>query len=261
MREDLVSVGEVKVEEIVRTSGSGLDQGGPFGISLRDFLGGVGSLQDDLVGVVTAVVGGINDSLQDVTLITETDEDVVSVSRSARTLGFPTITHVLTTAGQQDVGTGSVMLVGDLDSTGTVTAESEIDDGTIENFHLSAYLVCYHDLCKHLRLILRPDRRNVAVGTETSDTTIRNVVDTEMGVDSGLFLQDKDIVLSGRQLNLGQDFSPLDFSGLSIGTDRDNSGINGSERSLVTSEVVSVNVETLERTRETELDDSPKKDI
>ena len=110
---------------------------------------------------------------------------------------------------------------------------------------------------QHLRLVLRPDRRNVTVGTETGNTTIGNVVDTEMGVDSGLFLQDKDIVLSRRQFNLGQDVGPLDISGLSISTDRDNSGINGSSRSLVTSEVVSINVETLERTRETELDDSP----
>lgn len=110
---------------------------------------------------------------------------------------------------------------------------------------------------QNLRLVLRPDRRNVTVSTETSDTTIRNVVDTEMGVDSGLFLQEEDIVLSGRQFNLRQDLSPLDLRGLSISTDRDNSSINRSERSLVTSEIVSINIETLERARETELDDSP----
>lgn len=256
MSEDLVSVGKVKVEEIMRTGGGGLDQSGPFSISFRDFLGGVGGLQDDLVGVVTAVVGGVNDSLQEVTLITETNEDVISVSRSTRTLGLPTVTHVLTATGQQDVGTRSVMLVGYFNSTSTVTTESEINDGTIvgNSYQL---IYCLSRFMQHLRLVLRPDRRNVTVGTETSNTTIRNVVDTEMGVDSGLLLQDKDIVLSRRQFNLGQDFSPLDISRLSISTDRDNSGINGSSRSLVTSEVVSIDVETLERTRETELDDSP----
>lgn len=146
MREDLIGVGKVKVEEIVRTSAGRFDQGSPFSISFRDFLSGVGGLQDDLVGIVTTVVGSINDSLQDVTLITETDEDVISVSRSTRTLGFPTVTHVLTTTGQQDVGARSVMLVGNLNSTGTVTTESEINDGTIGI--LISLSISYRDLCK-----------------------------------------------------------------------------------------------------------------
>lgn len=146
MGEDLIGVGKVKVEEIVRTSTGRFDQGGPLSISFRDFLSGVGGLQDDLVGIVTTVVGGINDSLQDVTLITETDEDVISVSRSTRTLGFPTVTHVLTTTGQQDVGARSVMLVGNLNSTGTVTTESEINDGTIGI--LISLSISYRDLCK-----------------------------------------------------------------------------------------------------------------
>lgn len=146
MREDLIGVGKVEVEEIVRTSTGRFNQGGPFSISFRDFLSGVGGLQDDLVGIVTTVVGGINDSLQDVTLITETDEDVISVSRSTRTLGFPTVTHVLTTTGQQDVGARSVMLVGNLNSTGTVTTESEINDGTIGI--LISLSISYRDLCK-----------------------------------------------------------------------------------------------------------------
>lgn len=146
MGEDLIGVGKVKVEEIVRTSTGRFDQGGPLSISFRDFLSGVGGLQDDLVGIVTTVVGSINDSLQDVTLITETDEDVISVSRSTRTLGFPTVTHVLTTTGQQDVGARSVMLVGNLNSTGTVTTESEINDGTIGI--LISLSISYRDLCK-----------------------------------------------------------------------------------------------------------------
>lgn len=146
MREDLIGVRKVEVEEIVRTSTGRFDQGGPLSISFRDFLSGVGGLQDDLVGIVTTVVGGINDSLQDVTLITETDEDVISVSRSTRTLGFPTVTHVLTTTGQQDVGARSVMLVGNLNSTGTVTTESEINDGTIGI--LISLSISYRDLCK-----------------------------------------------------------------------------------------------------------------
>lgn len=109
----------------------------------------------------------------------------------------------------------------------------------------------------NLLLILGPDRRNVTVGTETSDTTIRNVVDTEVSEDTGLFLQHEDVVLGRRQLNLGQDVDPLDISGLGISTDGDNSSINRGSRSLVTGEVVGIDIETLERTRETELDNSP----
>jgi hypothetical protein len=128
---DLVGVRKIKVEEIVRTSGSRFNQGSPFSISFRNFLIRGSSLQDELVRIVTTVVRGINNSLQEVTSVTKTNKDVVSVSRSTRTLGFPTVTHVGATTRQEDVGTGSVMLVGNFNSTTTVTTESKIDDSAI----------------------------------------------------------------------------------------------------------------------------------
>jgi hypothetical protein len=141
--EDLISVRKIKVEEIMRTGRSGFDQGGPFSISLRNFLIRGSGLQDELVRVVTTVVRGVNDSLQEVTSITETDEDVISVSRGTRTLGLPTVTHVGTTTGQEDVGTGSVMLVGDFNSASTVTTESEIDNSANDKkcLSISAYQI------------------------------------------------------------------------------------------------------------------------
>lgn len=142
----LVGVGEVKVEDVVGTGGGGLNQSGPFSISSGNFALRDGTSQDDLVGVVTTVVRGINNGLQDVTLGTKTDSDMVSVSRGARTLGLPTVTHVVTTTGQQDVGTGSVVLVGALNSTTAVTAESEINNGARKSKQKCYQLSCIDKL-------------------------------------------------------------------------------------------------------------------
>jgi hypothetical protein len=78
-----------------------------------------------------------------------------------------------------------------------------------------------------------------------------------MGVDSGLLVQDKDVVAGRGELDLGEEVDPLDIRGFSITTNGDDSSINRTSRSLVTSEVVGIDIKTLEGTGETELDDTP----
>lgn len=107
----------------------------------------------------------------------------------------------------------------------------------------------------YLLLVVGPDGVNLTVGTETSDTTIRDVVQTQVSENFGILFKDEDVVARGRKLNLGEDFLPFSLLKVTAGAE---ASFNRGSRSLVTSEVVGIDIETTERTREAKLKDSPK---
>jgi hypothetical protein len=107
------------------------------------------------------------------------------------------------------------------------------------------------------RGVLGPDRLDGTVDTETSDTTIGNVVQTNMGIDLTVRVGEHEVVVaSRRKVDLGEDLNPLNILSLSI-TLWAESSLNGSSGSLVTSEVAGIDVETMDVTGEAKLDDSP----
>lgn len=125
---DLVGVEGVKVEEVVGADGAVLDDGVPGGVLV---VIGLGGLEADAVGVVAAVVGGVDLGLEDVALGTELDHDVVAVAGGARTLGLPAITHVLAAARQEQVAAGRVVLVAGEHSLGAVANVGKVDHLTV----------------------------------------------------------------------------------------------------------------------------------
>jgi hypothetical protein len=233
--EDLVRVLEIKVELFMR-SDLALGQDGDPLSRLRDLLVRVGGLKKDGRRVVTLEVSGIDFGLQQVTLITETDDDKVLVVGSARALRFPSVTHVLTTSRQEKVATRSIMLITDHDGMTTVAEVGKIND---------------------FRGVLGPDRLDSTVDTETSNTTIGDVVQTNMGINLTIGVVKQEVVVASRgEINLGEDLSPLDILSLGIAFGAE-SGFDGCSRSLVTSEVAGIDIETKDVASETKLDDSP----
>lgn len=114
-------------------------------------------------------------------------------------------------------------------------------------------------VCVYSRGVLGPDRLDSTVDTETGDTTIGNVVQTNMGIDLTVRVgEQKVVVASRRKVDLGKDLSPLNILSLSIAL-RAESSLNGSSRGLVTGKVASIDVETKDVTGEAKLDDSPIK--
>lgn len=107
----------------------------------------------------------------------------------------------------------------------------------------------------HLRLVLGPDGLDVAIDAEASNTTIGDVVETDVGKDLGLLLEDKDIVAGGGKIDLGEDLGPLGVLNVAI---RAEGTLHRRSRSLVTGEVVGVDIVTADRTGETQLDNAPK---
>lgn len=132
--EDLIGVRKVKVEETVRTDRAGFNQSGPLGVVARDLGIACSSLQLDTVRIVTLVVGSIDLGLQKMALVSKLDKDMVAVAGSARSLGFPAITHVLSASRKKNVAAGSVVLVAGIDGTTAIACESQIDDFSIVLF-------------------------------------------------------------------------------------------------------------------------------
>lgn len=102
MGEDLVGVLKIKVELFMGTNLALRNDSNPLVVN-RDLLIRVGGLEEDGGRVVTLEVRGIDLGLQQMTLVTKTDNDKVVVVRGARSLCFPSVTHVFTTTGQKKV--------------------------------------------------------------------------------------------------------------------------------------------------------------
>jgi hypothetical protein len=120
---------KVKIELLMRTDLALRHDGNPL-VADRDLLVGVSSLKKDGGRVVTLEVRGIDFGLQKATLVTQTNDNEISVVRCTRTLGLPSVTHVVTTSRQKKVTTRTIVLITDNNSMATVTEIGKIDDFT-----------------------------------------------------------------------------------------------------------------------------------
>lgn len=131
MRKDLVCVGNIKVKDTMRTNlGVVGKKSDPLSISSRHFTITVGSFKANAIREVTLEVRSVNFSLKNMSLVTKTNHNMITVSRYTRTLGLPSITHVLTTTRQKDIVARGIMLIGNLNSASTIANECKINDGT-----------------------------------------------------------------------------------------------------------------------------------
>jgi hypothetical protein len=134
--EDLVGVLKIKVELLMGSNLALRHDSEPFVVD-RNLLIRVGSLEKDRGRVVTLEVRGIDFGLQQVALVTKTNDDEVVVVRSTRSLGFPSVTHVVTTTGQKKVTAGTIMLIANDNGVTTISKEGKIDNFTMEELKVS----------------------------------------------------------------------------------------------------------------------------
>lgn len=99
---------------------------------------------------------------------------------------------------------------------------------------------------------------DVAVDTEASNATVRDIVNAHMCEHLSFLFENEHIVARRRQVDLGQDLGPLHVLGLHIAF-RAESTFDGSSGSLVAGEVAGVDIETADRACETKLDNAPRK--
>lgn len=206
---------------LVSTSGGVGDNLGPASrlVGQVQLILSVDGLDVDLLGEVTTEVHGVDNNLLDVGLSAQADNDPVVVV-TTRTGGLPTVTHVHTTARQQDVGGGREVLVGAVDSDTTVADSSGVNDGTLSG--------------------LGGD--DLTVATETGNTTVGVHSEANVGVvllgQTGV--TDEEELLVGTSLDLVDNRLPL----LDLVTVEVLASLNGDLGGAVTLEVVSVNLNT-----------------
>lgn len=129
MGKDLVGVLKIKVELFMRTNLALRQDSDPLVVD-GNFLVRAGSLEKDGGRVVTLEVRGIDFSLQQVTLVTETNDHKVIMVGGTGALGFPSVTHVVTTSRQKKVTTRTIVLITDNNSMTSIAKVGKIDDFT-----------------------------------------------------------------------------------------------------------------------------------